>query len=129
MSGKLIVDTNRVIGLLAGDPQAVSVFDQADEVLLTVIVLGELHYGARRSARIDDNVARIRALAATMGALDVDARTSSHYGVIKAQLAADGRPIPSNDIWIAALAQQHDLPVATRDQHFTHIKSIDLITW
>jgi tRNA(fMet)-specific endonuclease VapC len=58
-----------------------------------------------------------------------DEATPELYGRISAQLAQAGTPIPQNDIWIAALALQSDLPLATRDAHFSHVTGLQLLHW
>lgn len=61
--------------------------------------------------------------------LPVNTATAAHYGIIKAALRAKGHPIPENDIWIAAVALQHDLPVVSRDEHFREIDALALVRW
>jgi tRNA(fMet)-specific endonuclease VapC len=78
----------------------------ADEVFVPAITLGELYYGARKSPRFEANINRIDAFAATMAILGCDEATARQYGRVKDDLRAKGRPIPENDIWIAAVATQ-----------------------
>jgi tRNA(fMet)-specific endonuclease VapC len=59
----------------------------------------------------------------------VDAITAQHYGRIRNDLRAIGRPVPENDLWIAAIARQHGLTLVTRDQHFQHIVGLSLEMW
>ena len=59
--------------------------------------------------------------------LDVDWRTAQHYGQIRKKLEQKGRPVPENDIWIAALSLQYNLKLYARDQHFKEIEAIDLL--
>jgi len=61
--------------------------------------------------------------------LTVDAVTADHYGQIRAVLAKAGTAIPENDVWVAALAQQYRLPIATRDQHFALVYGLTLLAW
>ncbi len=61
--------------------------------------------------------------------LDVGANTADYYGMIKAQLAEAGTPIPENDIWIAALAREYSLPVVTRDRHFSMVAALTVLAW
>ncbi len=129
MSGRVLLDTNIVIGLLAKDEAILSRLVGTDAVFLPVVVLGELYYGAARSAHAAENRERIDQLAATAGVLVCDATTAGHYGQIKAALRAKGRPIPENDIWIAAVASQHGLTVVSRDVHFTEIAGLSLEAW
>jgi tRNA(fMet)-specific endonuclease VapC len=58
-----------------------------------------------------------------------DQSTTEHFGQIKAELSKLGKPIPDNDLWIAAIARQHGLPVATRDAHFTHVPGLQTLSW
>jgi tRNA(fMet)-specific endonuclease VapC len=77
-----------------------------------------LCYGARRSGRVGANLARIDELVAGSTILVCDAETARQYGDVKNKLRLEGRPLPENDLWIAALALQHDLILVTRDAHF-----------
>ena len=58
-----------------------------------------------------------------------DEQTANEYGLIKISLRAKGRPIPDNDAWIAALARQYNLPLATRDEHFAEVEGVVLERW
>jgi len=85
--------------------------------------LGELFYGAEYSGKRAHNLKRVEELYATSAILDSDVETTRHYGRIKAQLREKGKPIPNNDVWIAAIALQYDLTVVTRDKHFDHLSA------
>jgi tRNA(fMet)-specific endonuclease VapC len=61
--------------------------------------------------------------------LPVDAATAERYGIVKNQLARAGTLIPENDIWIAASALEHGLPIATRDEHFRHVSGLTVLDW
>jgi len=61
--------------------------------------------------------------------LPCDSTTSRFYGEIKTWLRRKGRPLPENDIWIAASAMQHSLPLVTRDAHFEEIEHLELVRW
>jgi predicted nucleic acid-binding protein len=56
-------------------------------------------------------------------------QTAELYGQIKADLSTTGKLIPQNDIWVAAAAKQHDLPLVTRDQHFSFVPGLNLLKW
>jgi tRNA(fMet)-specific endonuclease VapC len=113
--GRVLLDTNIIIALFAGDPAVVSAIASAEAVFLPAVALGELYYGARKSARAADNTARISALAARAAIVPSDAGTAESYGRVKSELGERGTPIPESDIWIAALARQHGLTLASRD--------------
>lgn len=126
MSGKVLVDTNVVIALFAGDPDASSYLEKCSELFLCVPVLGELWYGALASTRVKENLQRVEGFAKTVMVLGCDPGTTICYGEMKFALRKKGRPIPDNDMWIAAVAQQHRLKLVSRDSHFTHIDGLDV---
>jgi tRNA(fMet)-specific endonuclease VapC len=101
----------------------------AADVLIPAPVLGELYHGAYRSRRSAANVARIDSLVESHTVVDVDAETARRYGIIKSALRRKGTPIPDNDIWIAALAQQYSAAVATHDAHFDAIEGLEIARW
>jgi tRNA(fMet)-specific endonuclease VapC len=102
---------------------------QATEVFIPSIVLGELYYGARKSARVEANVQRVDELTANSAILVCDTETAQRYGIIKNALRAKGRPLPENDIWVAALAVQHGLVLVSRDAHFNEVEDVVVETW
>jgi len=126
MSGKFLLDTNVVIALFAGDSVVVDFLHNAEEVFVPSVVIGELCYGARKSSRVEDNLARIDDFAASNVILSCDAETAYRYGEVKDRLRQKGRPIPENDIWIAAIAFQHDLTLLTSDMHFAEVEDLGL---
>jgi tRNA(fMet)-specific endonuclease VapC len=91
--------------------------------------LGELHYGALRAQRREAQLALIRDFLQTAIVLLPDRSTSERYGQVKAELAGMGRLIPDNDIWIAAMARQFDLPAVTRDGHFAAVPALTTLAW
>jgi tRNA(fMet)-specific endonuclease VapC len=129
MNGKYLLDTNIVIAIFAGDRAVLDPLAQSNDIFLPTIVLGELYYGARKSTLIDANISRIDELAASSALLGCDIDTARHYGTIKNDLRAKGRPIPENDIWIAAVAQQHGLTLVSRDKHFNEVDGLSLQVW
>jgi tRNA(fMet)-specific endonuclease VapC len=129
MAGRFLLDTNIVIALFAGEAAVLHEFSNADEVFLSSVVLGELYYGARKSARTAQNVARVDAFAASNVVLTCDVDTAQQYGVIKESLRTKGKLIPENDIWIAATALQHGLPLTTRDAHFHEVDGLTVVNW
>ena len=128
-TGRYLLDTNIVIALLAREPAVAAHVKAAEAVYLPVPILGELYFGARKSGRVEENLGRLRALAAASALLDCDAETAARYGELKAALRAKGTPIPENDLWAAALARQHDLTVASRDEHFDLVPGIVRVPW
>jgi tRNA(fMet)-specific endonuclease VapC len=129
MSGRVLLDTNIVIALFAGEAAVEKRLIQTDTVFLPSIVLGELYFGARKSGKVEVNLTRIEDFAISNSVLTCDSETAKVYGLIKSILQAKGRPIPENDIWIAAVAQQHRLTLVTRDTHFDQIDDLNIETW
>jgi tRNA(fMet)-specific endonuclease VapC len=129
MSGRFLLDTNIVIALFAREASVLQHLGEADDVFVPAIVLGELHYGAQKSSRVDENVAKIDQFAQDAAILGCDADTARQYGTIKNGLRAKGRPTPENDIWIAAVAMQHGLDLVSRDPHFKEIAGLGLTVW
>lgn len=124
MSGRYLLDTNIVIGLLENEPGIASFIASLDRVFLSPIVVGELAFGAENSARPEENLARVSAFTDRFASLRVDRETAKHYGKIKSFLKRKGRPIPENDLWIAASALQHELVLVSRDQHFLSVEGL-----
>jgi len=129
MSGRYLLDTNIIIAIFAEEPPVLQRVAAAEEVFVPVIVLGELYYGARKSARAAANIDRIDEFASAATTLGCDAATAQQYGRIKNDLRAKGRPIPENDIWIAAIAAQHGLTVVSRDDHFADVSGLPIEAW
>ena len=129
MNGRFLLDTNIVIAIFAKDSSVLDQLAQAAEVFVPSIVLGELFYGAGKSSQAQPNIARIEEFAVGTVVLACDAATARQYGRIKNELRTRGRPIPENDIWIAAIAMQHGLTVVSRDGHFKEIANLAVTTW
>jgi tRNA(fMet)-specific endonuclease VapC len=129
MSGRYLLDANIVIALFREDAEVVHRVDEADEVFVPVVAVGELIYGARKSGRPDENLSRVRDFHEAVTVLPIGTNTAERYGEIKDVLRSKGRPIPDNDIWIGALALQHGLTLVSRDEHFGEIEGLDLQKW
>lgn len=129
MNGSYLLDTNVVIALFAQNDAVRAKLRAADETYVSSVVVGELYYGARKSANPEPNIARIDEFAASVTVLGTDLDTARRYGEIKMTLQAKGRPIPENDIWIAAACRQHDLVLATRDDHFQEVAGLNTEAW
>ncbi len=129
MSGRYWLDTNIIIALFADEASVKNNLAQAKEVFIPSVVIGELCYGARKSWRVGENLARVDELVSTCTILGCDAETGRQYGEVKNKLKLKGRPLPENDIWITALALQHDLILVTRDAHFQEVDNLQTVAW
>lgn len=128
-NGKYLLDTNIAIAILESNIDFQDRRKSGLEAFLNATVMGELFFGAEKSARVEENRTRIRNLAKLLPVLACDENTGEHYGAIKQLLQQAGRPIPENDIWIAASARQHGLTLVTRDAHFKEVEGLVVETW
>ena len=117
---RLALDTNRYTDLCRGDESVVKAVENADEVLLPFIVIGELRAGfaVGEQGLRNDAVLRRFLLKSGVEVLYADDQTTHHYAAVYRQLRKQGTPIPTNDMWIAALVLQHSLILLARDTHF-----------
>ena len=129
MSGRHLLDTNIIIALFKNDENVRDHVAGSLAVFVPAIALGELYYGAAHSGRAEKNMNQVREFAESAVVLACDTTTAEHYGQIKNELKVKGRPLPENDIWIAAISRQHSLTVVTRDQHFKEIDALLLEEW
>jgi tRNA(fMet)-specific endonuclease VapC len=129
MNGRFLLDTNIVIAIFTKDAVVQTRIANAAEVFIPVTVIGELYYGAQKSTRVKSNLERIEEFAAINTILICDTETAQQYGEIKNGLRAKGKPIPENDVWIAAIAKQYGLIVATRDGHFGNVEGLLVEGW
>lgn len=129
MSGRYLLDTNIAIRILNREVDPEAMRDQGLEAFLCVTVVGELLFGASKSARPDENRARVDRLLDVCPLLPHDVETAKRYGALKAELRRKGRPIPENDVWVAASALQHGLILAARDQHFSQVDNLEVEAW
>jgi tRNA(fMet)-specific endonuclease VapC len=102
---------------------------KAEEVFVPCIAIGELYFGAYKSIKLEENLARIDEFALHNTVLPCDTDIAKRYGAIKNSLKEKGIPIPENDIWIAAIAQQYDLTLISKDSHFEAIENLKIETW
>jgi predicted nucleic acid-binding protein len=126
MEMRVAVDTNRLTDLLRGDAQLAERLGACDEVWIPLMVLGEIKAGFHGGTQRHRNEALLqRFLAkATVSVLLSGRETAEHYARIFVQLKRAGTPVPDNDLWIAALALEHDLTLITRDRHFDRISQL-----
>jgi tRNA(fMet)-specific endonuclease VapC len=125
----VILDTNALSAFADGSPLAGEAVREAQNVAVPVIVLGEYRYGVAHSARRREHEEWLERYLRRFQVLDVTTETALMYAALRSELRRAGTPIPSNDIWIAALCRQHDLPVLSRDRHFDHIKGLRRLAW
>lgn len=125
----MILDTNAVSALADGESAFAAAAADVANFALPVIVLGEFRFGIMRSRHRSRYETWLGGLVEASTVLRVDEETAHRYAAIREELRANGRPIPSNDAWIAALAVQHRLPVMSRDPHFDEVPAVERRSW
>jgi tRNA(fMet)-specific endonuclease VapC len=123
---RLALDTNRYVDLCRGEQETVDLLTVADAVFLPFVVVAELRAGfalGRRPAE-NERVLQRFLLKEGVGVLYADDQTTHHYARAFRQLRTQGTPIPTNDLWVAALVLQHDLALHDRDRHFDHLAQL-----
>lgn len=123
---RVALDTNRYVDLCKGAAETVQVLEEAEAVVLPFVVLAELRAAFAHGRRPAENERVLRQFLLTDGVrvLFADDQTTHHYAALYRQLRRQGTPIPTNDLWIGALALQHDLVLHARDRHFDHLPQI-----
>jgi tRNA(fMet)-specific endonuclease VapC len=126
---KVALDTIRYVDLCKGVAPTVELLASADAVFLPFVVAAELRAGFAVGRRSSDNERILRRFLAKDGVrvLFPDDRTTRHYAAVYRQLRRQGTPIPTHDLWIAALVLQHDLLLHSRDRHFDHLPQISRV--
>ena len=120
------LDTNAYSDFMRGVAERVELVRTVQAIVLPLFVLAELRAGFAAGNRESTNAANLQRFLASprVSVLVPDEQTTHHYARLHRQLRGDGRPIPTNDLWIAALAVQHDLLLCTADRHFRRIPQL-----
>jgi tRNA(fMet)-specific endonuclease VapC len=126
---KVALDTNRYSDFVRGELSIAEAIEVADEVWLPFIVLGELWAGFAVGSQGPRNEAVLRKflMKPGVGILYADEQTTHHYANVYRQLRKQGTPIPTNDMWIAALVLEHSLVLCARDAHFDALPQLTRI--
>ena len=125
---RILLDSNAYSRMMRGDGQTAAVVRDSTEILMSTVVLGELLYGFRNGSRFDRNAADQRSFLDNpyVSLVPVGPVTADRYSRIAAALRAKGRPIPTNDVWIAAHAMETGADLVSADRHF---EAVDGIAW
>jgi tRNA(fMet)-specific endonuclease VapC len=125
----LILDTNALSGVADGEAGVVEQLTKATQVAIPAIVLGEYRFGIALSRRRSEYERWLTDVLRVCDVLDVGEVTSAQYAELRLELKRAGTPIPTNDLWIAALCRQHALPILSRDRHFDLVKGLSRVSW
>ena len=123
---KILLDSNAYSAFMRGNYEVRDLIQAAEEVLLSAIVVGEQLFGFRQGAHYERNLAELRSFLERpyVSFVDVGPVTADRYSRIAASLRAKGRPIPTNDVWIAAHVMETGADLVSADAHFEHVDGI-----
>ena len=123
---RVALDINGYVDLCRGVEDTVALLEEADAIFLPFVVLGELRAGFAHGRRTADNERILRRFLSKddVRVLFADDQTTHHYAAVFRQLRKQGTPIPTNDMWLAALVLQHNLALHARDRHFDHLPQL-----
>jgi tRNA(fMet)-specific endonuclease VapC len=123
---RIALDTNRYVDLAKGVEEAARTVERVEQIVMPFATLAELRAGFLYGARADENERKLIQFLGTprVRVAYTDDQTTHHYARVFLQLRQQGTPIPVNDMWIAAIALQHDLILYARDRHFDHLPQI-----
>jgi predicted nucleic acid-binding protein len=125
----MILDTNALSAWGEGDRELQRALPPTTRFEIPVITIGEYLWGLARSRRSAVLRPWLAEAIASSEVLTITVSTAESYATVRQTVQGKGRPIPANDLWIAALALEHQLPILSRDSHFDVIDGIDRVTW
>lgn len=128
-AGGVLLDSSVVIAYLRGRLDLRQKVLPSEPLFLPLVALGELYKGALKSQRPAENLQQISDLLLLMSVLNPDGNTALKYARVAADLERSGGLIPENDMWIAALALDCDMPLATLDAHFARVPGLTVLDW
>jgi len=125
----MILDTNALSAAADDDPAVIAVLGRAELLAIPVIVLGEYRHGIAQSRNRASYESWLVGLLHDCIVLDITEPATHYYAEISLELKRKGKPIPTNDLWIAALCRQHSLPLVSCDRHFDLVAGNKRIGW
>lgn len=125
----MILDTNALSAAADDDPKVLAILSRAEQIAIPVIVLGEYRYGIAQSRHRTYYSSWLDDLILDCLVLNISEETTHRYAAINLELRETGKPIPTNDLWIAALCRQYSLSILSRDKHFDFVSGNRRIEW
>lgn len=126
---KVLIDTNIYSYAMKGDPETIAVLQQSHEIGICAVSIGELLSGFKGGNRELENRKELEEFLDTprVKMYRIDENTAEFYAEVLNSLKENGKPIPTNDIWIASVALQYGLKLFSKDQHFKYVSGLMLI--
>jgi len=125
----MILDTNAVSALAEKDTDLIRRIQSAPRLCVSLISLGEYHYGISQSRKRKELTVWLDAFLVRVEVLTPTLSTVPHYADIRRELKLAGTPIPANDCWIAALVREYKMPIVSNDHHFDKVDGIRRLDW
>lgn len=126
---RLIIDTNALSAAAEEHPGVMEILADVQQLALPVVVIGEYRYGIAQSRHRARYRRWLDSLINDCTVLDINEQSTHHYAAISTELRHAGKPLPTNDLWIAALCRQHALPLLSRDRHFDAVSGVRRFDW
>lgn len=126
---KFLLDINIVIEVFDGNKEIANKINKLPEFYISAVVPGELYIGVNRVENKTKHLKKLNEFLELCSVLNIDSVTAKNYGEAIAALYKKGKPLPVNDVWIAATALQHNLTLVTRDNHFNEIEELKTKAW
>lgn len=125
----MILDTNALSALMGRDSDLIQCIQLAPRICVTLITLGEYHYGISQSRKQKELSAWLKAFLERAEVLAPAFSTLPHYADIRRELKMAGTTIPANDCWIAALVREYKMPIVSKNPHFDKVDGIQRLDW
>ncbi len=125
----MILDTNAISDWCEANTRLLRVLPKDRPIYLPVIVLGEYRFGIKAARDRAVREVWLDTVESSVVVLDVDTTTARFYGEVREELRKAKTPIPENDIWIAALVRQHEMPLLSQDAHFDNVPGLRRVKW
>jgi tRNA(fMet)-specific endonuclease VapC len=129
MSGEIALDTSTAIRFLNGDARITAKILSLPEIILPIVVVGELLFGAKNSAHPLQNLPYYLEFISVCRTVPLGRETATVYAQTRLALKRKGRPIPTNDVWIAAQCLEHGWVLVSDDTHFDYVDGLILERW
>ena len=124
-----MIDTNALSAAAEEHPGVMEILADVQQLVLPVVVIGEYRYGIAQSRHRARYRRWLDSLIHDCTVLDINEQSAHYYAAISVELRQTGKPIPTNDLWIAALCRQHALPLLSRDRHFDVVSGVRRFNW
>ena len=124
-----LLDSNIIIAIFKGNKVFAEKISNEESIFLSSIVLGELYTGINRVSNKSKHLKILNDFLDLCKVVNIDSTTAKFYGETMASLHKKGKPIPTNDVWIAAIALQNNFTLITNDKHFKEVPNLKVINW